>query len=111
MFRICYLTKKGPNVNDKLWKLMKDKAENNTFIYDKIFDCYPHNKFNNLTKLKERKMFKTPEEIEKLKNEYKDNIGKIDGHIVEFPYDFLKNEELDISFFSKENLIPERIFT
>ena len=98
-------------VNDKLWKLMKDKAENNTFIYDKIFDCYPHNKFNNLTKLKERKMFKTPEEIEKLKKEYKDNIGKIDGHIVEFPYDFLKNEELDISFFSKENLIPERIFT
>jgi len=56
-------------------------------------------------------MFKTPEEIEKLKKEYKDNIGKIDGHIVEFPYDFLKNEELDISFFSKENLIPERIFT
>ena len=98
-------------VNDKLWKLMRDKAENNTFIYDKIFDCYPHNKFNNLTKLKERKMFKTSEEIEKLKKEYKDNIGKIDGHIVEFPYDFLKNEELDISFFSKENLIPERIFT
>ena len=98
-------------LNDKLWKLMKDKAKNNTFIYDKIFDCYPHNKFNNLTKLKERKMFKTPEEIKQLKKDYEDNIGKIDGHIVEFPYAFLKDEELDIAFFSKENLIPERIFT
>ena len=98
-------------LNDKLWKLMKNKAEFNTFYYDKIFDCYPHNKFNNLTKLKERKMFKTPEEIEQLKKDYKANIGKIDGHIVEFPYDFLKDEELDISFFSKENLVPEKIYT
>ena len=98
-------------LNDKLWQLMKDKAKNNTSIYDKIFDCYPHNKFNNLTKLKERKMFKTPEEIEQLKKDYEENIDKIDGHIVEYPYEFLKDEELDISFFSKENLIPEKIFT
>ena len=98
-------------LNDKLWNLMKDKAENNTLIYDKIFDCYPHKKFNNFSALKARRLFKTNEEIEKLKKDYDENIDKIDGHIVEYPYDFLKDEVLDISFFSKENLVPVKNFT
>ena len=98
-------------LNSKLWIMMKLKAENNTFIYEKIFDCFPHNKFNNFKKLKERKMFKTEEEIEELKKNYRENINKIDGHIVVYPYEFLKDEELNIDFFSKENLVPERNFT
>ena len=98
-------------LNAKLWIMMKLKAENNTFIYEKIFDCFPHNKFNNFKKLKERKMFKTEEEIEELKKNYRENINKIDGHIVVYPYEFLKDEELNIDFFSKENLVPERNFT
>ena len=98
-------------LNDKLWNLMKSKAENNTLIYDKIFDCFPHNKFNDFKKLKERKMFNSEEEIEELKKNYRENIRKIDGHIVEYPYKFLKDEELNIDFFSKENLVPERNFT
>ena len=98
-------------LNDKLWNLMKSKAENNTLIYDKIFDCFPHNKFNDFKKLKERRMFNSEEEIEELKKNYRENIRKIDGHIVEYPYKFLKDEELNIDFFSKENLVPERNFT
>ena len=98
-------------INSKLWIMMKLKAENNTFIYENIFDCFPHNKFNNFKKLKERKMFKTEEEIEELKKNYRNNINKIDGHIVVYPYEFLKDEELNIDFFSKENLVPERNFT
>ena len=98
-------------LNDKLWSLMKSKAENNTSIYDKIFDCFPHNKFNTFKKLKEIKIFKTKEEIEELKKNYSEHISKIDGHIVEYPYKFLKDEELNIDFFSKENLVPEKNFT
>ena len=98
-------------LNDILWKLMKVKAKNNTDVYNHIFDCFPHDKFNNFSKLKERNLFKTKEEIEELKNKYKDNISKIDGHIVEYPYKFLKDEELNIDFFSKENFVPERNFT
>ena len=98
-------------LNDKLWSLMKSKAENNTSIYDKIFDCFPHNKFNTFKKLKERRMFKKKEEIEELKKNYRENIQKIDGHIVEYPYKFLEDDKLDIDFFSKENLVPERNFT
>ena len=42
---------------------------------------------------------------------YKQNSPRIKGHIVEYPIDFLQNEELNINFFSKENLIPENSFT
>ena len=41
-----------------------------------------------------------------LKKSYEEN-----KHIVEFPLHFLEEEELGISFFSKENLVPERNFT
>ena len=37
--------------------------------------------------------------------------NQIIGHIVEFPLHFLEEEQLGISFFSKENLVPERNFT
>ena len=46
-----------------------------------------------------------------LKKNYEENKHKIIGHIVEFPLHFLEEEQLGISFFSKENLVPERNFT
>ena len=96
-------------LNTGLWNHMRSKANVNSAIYSNIFDCFPDNKFNNFAKLKERKIFKKEDE-EKLKEEYKNkNIGII-GHIVEYPIEFLKDEELDIDFFSKENLVPERNF-
>ena len=98
-------------LDERLWILMKAKALNNTFIYDKIFDCFPNNKFSNFKVLKERKKFETKEEIKYLKLLYNENKKNIDGHIVEFPYKFLKEEELNIDFFSKENLVPEKNFT
>ena len=33
------------------------------------------------------------------------------GHVVEFPLHFLENENLGISFFSVENIVPEKNFT
>ena len=87
-------------LNTGLWHQMRSKANVNSAIYSDIFDCFPDNKFNNFAKLTERKIFKKEDE-EKLKEEYKNkNIGII-GHIVEYPIEFLKDEELDIDFFSK----------
>ena len=97
-------------LNERFWKLMKAKALNNTFIYDKVFDCFPNNKFTNFKLLKERRKFETEKEIEELKLLYKQHIKNIDGHIVEYPYQFLIDEELNIDFFSKENLVPEKNF-
>ena len=89
---------------------MRSRANVNSAIYSNIFDCFPDNKFNNFAKLKERKIIKTKKDLEKLKKEYNNKKIGIIGHIVEYPIEFLKDQELDIDFFSKENLVPERNF-
>ena len=98
-------------LSDDLWNLVKTRAKNNTIIYREIFDCFPDNKFTTFLELKNRKIIKTKEDEEKLKEVYESKIKGIVGHIVEYPTQFLKNENLNIDFFSKENLVPEKNFT
>ena len=110
----------GKDVNDKilddplkedLWKEIRSQAKVNAAIYSEIFDCFPDNKFKTFADLKNRKIIKTEEDKEELKKKYKQSVFGIIGHIVEYPIKFLENEELDIDFFSKENLVPEKNFT
>ena len=97
-------------LNLNLWTDIRSKANVNSAIYSNIFDCFPDNKFNNFAKLKERKIIKSKEDKQKIKEDYEKKIIGILGHIVEYPIEFLKDEELDIDFFSKENLVPEKNF-
>ena len=97
-------------LNSDLWNLMRSRANVNSAIYSDIFDCFPDNKFNNFAKLRTRKKFKTKEDMEKLKADYNNKIIGVVGHIVEYPIEFLKDEELDINFLSKENFLPEKSF-
>ena len=57
------------------------------------------------------KIYNTRKEINELKEKYESKKNVIRGHIVKYPIHFLKDEQLDIDFFSKENLIPEKNFT
>ena len=97
-------------LNDELWSTMRSRAELNSSIYRDIFDCFPDNKFKTFGALKTRKIIRTEEDKEELKKLYAEKIGGIQGHIVEYPVEFLYLENLDIDFFSKENLIPEKNF-
>ncbi len=97
-------------LNEDLWVNMKSRAKLNSIIYRDIFDCFPDNKFKTFADLKKRRIIKTEEDKKELLKRYDDNISGIKGHIVEYPIEFLCNEELDIDFFSKENLIPEKNF-
>ena len=110
----------GKNVDDKilddpldenLWSQIQGQAKANASIYSEIFDCFPDNKFKTFADLHNRKIIKNEEDKEELKMKYKQNSPRIIGHIVEYPIDFLQNEELNINFFSKENLVPEKSFT
>ena len=97
-------------LSDNLHELIKKTAKQNTFTYRQIFGCYPddiYTKFNMIP----NNNIKNKAQEELLKNNYEENKNKIIGHIVEFPLHFLEEEELGISFFSKENLVPERNFT
>ena len=97
-------------LGELLWIKIRSQAKVNSEIYNDIFDCFPDNKFNNFAKLKERKIIKTEEDKKQLKENYDKKYFGIIGHIVEYPIEFLKDEELDIDFFSKEILLPERNF-
>jgi len=98
-------------VSDNLWNFIKDRAKNNTSIYREIFDCFPDNKFTTFSELKNRKMIRNKEDEDKLKEIYKNKIKEVVGHIVEYPTQFLKDEIINIDFFSKENLVPEKNFS
>ena len=91
-------------VSESLFNEMNTRAENNTIIYKDIFGCYPHNDYSKFEQYKNTDQ----QDISNIYNILKD---KINGHIVEYPYYFLKDENLGKAFFSEDNLIPEHNFT
>ncbi len=98
-------------VNDELHNLIRLTAHNNTFAYHQVFGCYPDDCFTKFNMIKNNyDLQNKAQELYLIKN-YEENKHKFVGHIVEFPLHFLEEEELGISFFSKENLVPERNFT
>ena len=98
-------------MSDNLHKLIIKTAKENTFTYRQIFGCYPDDCYTKFSLIKNNNDIKNKAQEEYLKKNYEENKNKIKGHIVEFPLHFLEEEELGISFFSKENLVPERNFT
>ena len=91
-------------VSDNLYYYIMNRAKTNTLIYSDLFSCYPDDFFKNFLFLRIFKN-KRPNLLE-----YELKKNQIIGHIVEFPLHFLEKEELGLSFFSKENLVPERNF-
>jgi len=98
-------------ISDELHSLIRRTAHNNTFTYRQIFGCYPDDCFTKFNMIKNNYDLQNKAQEEYLKKNYEQNKHKIIGHIVEFPLHFLEDEQLGISFFSKENLVPERNFT
>ena len=98
-------------VDNKLFSLITSRANSNTIIYRNIFRCYPDDTFVNYEILNQAQ--KLQESINKstLLQNYLKSKDKIIGHIVEFPLNFLKEEELGRIYFTKENLVPEHNFT
>jgi phospholipase D1/2 len=98
-------------VSNQLQDLIVGRARNNTRLYHDVFGCYPDDAYTNIEILKRFKQIKEQEKPEDLLRKYNVVKDKILGHIVEYPLNFLKDENLGISFFSKENLVPEYNFT
>ena len=96
---------------DDLHELIRTTAHNNTFAYHQIFGCYPDDCYTKFNMIKNNYELLNEAQEKYLFKNYDENKHKIIGHIVEFPLHFLEEEELGISFFSKENLVPERNFT
>ena len=98
-------------ISSQLQDLIVDRARTNTRLYHEVFGCYPDDAYTSIEILKRFKQIKEQEKPEDLLRKYNAVKNKILGHIVEYPLNFLKDENLGISFFSKENLVPEYNFT
>jgi len=92
-------------LSDKLLYKMKEIARKNTECYREIFRIYPddsYRKFSDITKDE-----RSNQEIKAI---YLKKKGEIIGNIVEFPLDFLREENLNRSYFCKEILVPIKNF-
>lgn len=85
------------------YKVWNRRARRNTRLYRKIFGCYPDDK---ITKMNMVKILSQDAKIEL----YEEESQKIIGNIVEFPLEFLSEENLKITVKNKEVLLPENTF-
>ena len=76
----------------------------NTSIYREVFACYPD---DNILSISELEKFRKGKDL----NKYEFLSNQIKGHAVQFPLNFLKNENLKIGIFRKEALCPDVNFT
>jgi len=104
-------TRLNDPTSDELHKLILDTARNNTDLYRQIFMCYPDDYYTKFSMIPNKNSIQNKAQEYSLKKNYEEKKNQIIGHIVEFPLHFLEEEQLGISFFSKENLVPERNFT
>jgi phospholipase D1/2 len=92
-------------LDDRLFQLMKQIAKSNTLLYREIFNVYPDDKFEKFSDIPTKS-----DDVNQLVEKYQANKDKIIGNIVEFPLNFLKEENLNRSYFSREIIVPIKNF-
>lgn len=97
-------------LDDKLFKFMREIARSNSMYYREIFNVYPDDKFMSYADILLAKEINNQEYLDYTICKYEQNKNKIVGLIVEFPLNFLKDENLKISYFCKEILVPIKNF-
>ncbi|XP_056663199.1 phospholipase D1 isoform X2 [Monodelphis domestica] len=97
-------------VSDKFFKeVWISTAARNATIYDKVFRCLPNDEVHNLIQLREfiTKPILAKEEPGRAEEELK----KIRGFLVQFPFYFLSEENLLPSVGTKESMVPMEVWT
>ncbi len=97
-------------LDDRLFKMMKGIARSNSLLYREIFNVYPDDHFEKFNDIQISPASENEEDLKTLKLKYEKNKGKIIGHLVDFPLYFLKEENLNRSYFSKEIIVPIKNF-
>ncbi|KAL2804686.1 phospholipase D1 isoform b [Daubentonia madagascariensis] len=97
-------------VSDKFFKeVWVSTAARNATIYDKVFRCLPNDEVHNLIQLRDfiNKPILAKEDPIKAEEELK----KIRGFLVQFPFYFLSEESLLPSVGTKEAIVPMEVWT
>ncbi|XP_073887508.1 phospholipase D1 isoform X6 [Macaca fascicularis] len=97
-------------VSDKFFKeVWVSTAARNATIYDKVFRCLPNDEVHNLIQLRDfiNKPILAKEDPIRAEEELK----KIRGFLVQFPFYFLSEESLLPSVGTKEAIVPMEVWT
>ncbi|KAF3827307.1 hypothetical protein GH733_002793 [Mirounga leonina] len=115
-FRVVlgYLSDPSENIQDPVSdKFFKEvwvaTAARNATIYDKVFRCLPNDEVHNLIQLRDfiTKPILAREDPIRAEEELK----KIRGFLVQFPFYFLSEENLLPSVGTKEAIVPTEVWT
>ena len=90
---------------------VQETASKNTKVYHDIFKCYPHDSFRSFAGLRKAVEINQDENVaQHIKQVYHNRHHEITGFIVEFPLNFLIDEDLKPSPYSKEGLAPTELW-
>uniref|UniRef100_A0A674HDG3 Phospholipase n=1 Tax=Taeniopygia guttata TaxID=59729 RepID=A0A674HDG3_TAEGU len=84
-------------------------AARNATIFDKVFRCLPSDQVNNLTQL--RDFINKPKLANDDPVKAAEELKKIRGFLVQFPFRFLEEEYLLPSVGTKESMVPMEVWT
>ncbi|KAJ6660957.1 hypothetical protein lerEdw1_016977 [Lerista edwardsae] len=114
-FRVVLGSSTDPNdlqdpVSDKFFKeVWVSTAARNATIFDKVFRCLPSDQVNNLTHL--RDFIAKPKLACENPAKAAEELKKIHGFLVQFPFRFLDEENLLPSVGTKESMVPMETWT
>lgn len=84
-------------------------ANKNTLIYEEVFSCYPCNSATTFEDLDRLRSAPTLADVNP--SAAKAKLKEVQGHLVQFPLDFLKDEMIKPGVGSKEYLLPMETWT
>lgn len=97
-------------VSDKFFKeIWVSTAARNATIYDKVFRCLPNDEVHNLVQL--RDFINKPILAKEDRLRAEEELRKIRGFLVQFPFYFLSEENLLPSVGTKEAIVPMEVWT
>ncbi|XP_039092444.1 phospholipase D1 isoform X2 [Hyaena hyaena] len=115
-FRVVlgYLSEASENIQDPVSdKFFKEvwvaTAARNATIYDKVFRCLPNDEVHNLIQL--RDFISKPILAKEDPIRAEEELKKIRGFLVQFPFYFLSEENLLPSVGTKEAIVPTEVWT
>lgn len=92
-------------LSDSFWNFLTQTARRNTLLYRQIFHCSPDDIYHKTHHSKQAKKFEIRKEL------YEEHRGEFRGHVVEFPLNYLCEENLNRRIATMERFMPLDIFT
>lgn len=91
---------------DEVFERLVQVSDNNTKLYRELFRAEPDDHQTDFEKLKEdRETYQNMSQAEKI-DKYKRLSPEIQGHVVDYPIYYMKDQNLELNLTDMANLVP-----